>query len=288
MLQACMDESGQGDPDLFVLAGYVSTTERWAAFSDEWQKLLDHRDPEHFRALEYFKMSEMQSERDRERCRWFHNVIEEYALGAISYTISTKVLRHEVERMFTEPEWRHGLSNPWAFATSALLPVYARNRQAINLPEGPIDFVFDDRSDKKIIIENWDRFKSNNPDCANLMGATPIFRSDREYLPLQAADLFAWWVRHWQLDGIKGNEISQCEFPWPRTTPMPWSHVVSHREQIRDRLREIRAGLGNIHRFTFPPSSGPQIFSNLSVANMEVGKISLDDRSTSWPLGRVS
>src|SRR6202034_2173688 len=101
------------------------------------------------------KMSEMVSDRDRERCRWFHNAIEEYALGAISYTISTKVLRHEVERMFTDHELRRGLSNPWAYATHALFPIYARNRQAINLPEGPIDFVFDDRSDKNIIIDNW-------------------------------------------------------------------------------------------------------------------------------------
>jgi hypothetical protein len=54
VLQAYFDES-KADGDLFVIAGYISTTERWAAFADEWQELIDHQST-YYRKLEYFHM----------------------------------------------------------------------------------------------------------------------------------------------------------------------------------------------------------------------------------------
>ena len=99
MLQAYIDDSAKGDPNLFVLAGYISTTKRWAAFSDEWQRLLDH-ESNYYRKLEYFKMSEMTSENDKERCLWFHNVIEDHVMAAVSLTFPTKELQEEVSRIF--------------------------------------------------------------------------------------------------------------------------------------------------------------------------------------------
>ncbi len=69
---------GRGDGRVFVLAGYISSLERWGDFSNEWQRLLDMRSP-HYRHLAYFKMSEMRSEAERERCAWFYKVIEKHA-----------------------------------------------------------------------------------------------------------------------------------------------------------------------------------------------------------------
>lgn len=46
MLQGFIDDSGwDGQSPVFVLAGYVAKAEQWEAFSDEWQKVLDHSDP---------------------------------------------------------------------------------------------------------------------------------------------------------------------------------------------------------------------------------------------------
>jgi Protein of unknown function (DUF3800) len=241
VLQACIDESGHGDPDLFVLAGYVSTTEHWAAFSDKWQELLDH-DSKYYRKLEHFHMTEMTgSVGDRERCRWFHNVIEQHALLAISYTLSVKDVRREADRMFSDPKVRRELSNPWQLATSSMLSMLASNREKMALPVEPIDFVFDETSEKGAVLSSWELFKAvHPPEQAKLMGSTPIFRNDREYLPLQAADMFAWWVRRWQVDGVKGNAIYQCQFPWPRSHGMQWVHISPIRNQIRARLRGLR------------------------------------------------
>ena len=259
VLQAYFDES-QTDGDLFVLAGYVSTTERWAAFADEWQELLDH-DSVYYRKLEYFHMLEMQSDGDRERCQWFYNVIEKYALVAVSYTVSLKVLRHEAERIFggRDPDVRRKMSNPWQFAAAGLLATIVSNLERLELPKEPIDFVFDESVYKNAVIESWDTFKAAapSPELATLTGSTPVFRNDREYLPLQAADLLAWWVRHWQKEGIKGAELIRCQFPWARSVNMPWLHIVPNKTLIRARLRNTRNLMYGSHSLVIEPRSAP-------------------------------
>lgn len=257
MLQAYIDDSARGDEDLFVLAGFVSTTEKWAAFSDEWQRLLDHRS-RYYRKLEYFKMSEMTSAADRERCEWFYRIIEDHVLGALSVTIPTKELRRQVNRRFDDPKWRERLGNPWHHAVGSLVNAYATRRRMWNLdlPREPVDFVFDETGDKRGLIDGWDRLKELNPENAHLMGATPVFRDDKEYLPLQAADMLAWWVRHWQKDGIKLH-VQQCEFPWPRKKSLEWFHVIMRRDDIRARLRQLYGQLYGIHRFVFGPAPRP-------------------------------
>ena len=53
MLQAYIDDSGNGDPPVYVLAGFVASSDEWEIFTDEWQALLDAPP-----RLEYFKMKE--------------------------------------------------------------------------------------------------------------------------------------------------------------------------------------------------------------------------------------
>ncbi len=36
-IKAYVDGSGEGDASVFVLAGYLSTAEKWAEFSEKWQ-----------------------------------------------------------------------------------------------------------------------------------------------------------------------------------------------------------------------------------------------------------
>lgn len=43
---------------------------------------------------------------------------------------------------------------------------------------------------------------SKFPDqIAKRFGSTPRFEDDKEFLPLQAADFLAWWVRKWHDEG---------------------------------------------------------------------------------------
>jgi hypothetical protein len=53
-LQGFFDDSGnESSSPIFVLAGFITTNQRWAAFSDEWQLALDEPP-----RLKYFKMAE--------------------------------------------------------------------------------------------------------------------------------------------------------------------------------------------------------------------------------------
>jgi Protein of unknown function (DUF3800) len=256
VLQLCLDESGKGDPDLMVMAGYLSTTEKWGQFSDEWQKHLDY-DSAHYRKLEYFKMAEMTSNRDRERCAWFYRVIENHAMMAVSFTISIKDLKREIEAL-PNPEEAGYFANPWYFAALSLIPVFIENMPTFGLT-GPIDFVFDELSDKTQILSSWDAFKVNYPQHASMVAGTPIFRPDHKYVPLQAADLLAWWVRHWQVDGLKRREIYQCEFPWKVHTPIFWNHISAGQKEIRGVLQH-RVPLGK--SVTTSPWASPPLRSS--------------------------
>lgn len=50
VLQFWLDDSGKGQPPVFVLAGYVARVEQWNAFADEWQIFLNQNP-----RLEYIK-----------------------------------------------------------------------------------------------------------------------------------------------------------------------------------------------------------------------------------------
>ena len=45
VLEGYVDDSGSSpDGNVFVLAGYISTAEKWAEFSSEWERICD-QDP---------------------------------------------------------------------------------------------------------------------------------------------------------------------------------------------------------------------------------------------------
>jgi Protein of unknown function (DUF3800) len=61
-----------------------------------------------------------------------------------------------------------------------------------------VDFIFDDQTEKSFIMSAWNEYLAARPDdIRDYYGATPRFENDQKFLPLQAADLWAWWVRRW-------------------------------------------------------------------------------------------
>jgi hypothetical protein len=85
----------------------------------------------------------------------------------------------------------------------------------LNLHE-PIDFIFDEDSEKTKIPRGWELMKdAARDDIRSLMGDMPIFRDDEKTMPLQAADLYAWWAFKWQREGVK-NWATDLPFPWPK------------------------------------------------------------------------
>ena len=145
-LQAYIDDSQDGDT--FVLAGYIADAEEWTTFSIDWQELLDMRP-----RLDYLKMNEMAQSPERiERASWFYRVIERHIRAAISCTIPIDELVRAVRTVDWPPNFTnlHRLENPYYFSFHAIINMAAQHQQKMGLNE-PIDFIFDDQSEKRAI-----------------------------------------------------------------------------------------------------------------------------------------
>ncbi len=88
MMEAYADDSGTGDPPVFLLAGFVGRAERWAEFSERWIEALRGRP-----RLKYFKMKEAaalegqfkgwsESDRDK-RLATLVDIIKDYGFLAV-------------------------------------------------------------------------------------------------------------------------------------------------------------------------------------------------------------
>jgi len=211
VLQAFMDES-EGDDGAFVLAGHIATAEAWAKFSQEWEFLLSMGTLAQNNKM-HFKMSEMAFLPERmERVPAFYKIIETYVALAISCSVRRRDLDRAKSRLYVPNntiDWDFA-DNIYRFAFHGLLNSFNQNRavvEAVIPPDQPVDFIFDERLEKKPIRDEWDGFVQSRPQkIRKLYGSYPRFENDqdRDFLPLQAADFWAWWVRkRWgEADGV--------------------------------------------------------------------------------------
>lgn len=231
--KAHIDASGKGDPNLLVMAGYIAPAETWAEFSREWQIRLDQA------RLPYFKMSEMGAR--PEIAGYFYRVIEESGVtAAISCVFKTDDLVRAVRSIKWPPYVKNleKLENPYYLAVQQIIGNLAENQASFGISE-PIDFIFDEEAEKRHIIESWSRMKLAVPDdIRKLMGDTPIYRDDKKVLPLQAADLYAWWVRKWYLEGDMDG-VKDLKFPWGAKRNIPRVHMVFEEADFRSFLSRI-------------------------------------------------
>ena len=99
--------------------------------------------------------------------------------------------------------------NPFFFCTFNLMHDLMRMGDTVLGINDPIDFIFDEQSrGKKQIFMAWDNFKANAQISKKLIGGSPIFRDDKQVLPLQAADFLAWTARR--------KVVSQLRFEAPK------------------------------------------------------------------------
>lgn len=207
-LQWFIDDSGSEPNEVyFVLAGFLSTADRWAAFSDEWQAALSLPP-----LLDYFKMTEasrLQEQFDRRR-GWTDalrdqrvRLLVDIACRHVLLRISGAIQNSHFSRYFRSiPAIGRTLStdNPYPLLFMDL----AARELAFSYRRGfrqPRDYVLDEQHGiDREIGWRWQEFapnamRHNRPELAAMVGSPPIFRSEYQFLPLQAADLYAWQVR---------------------------------------------------------------------------------------------
>ena len=234
-LQAYIDDSKEVGEAL-VLAGYIAKRERWKSLSDEWEDLLK------LAWMPHFKMSEVASRESQEAMELvsaFYRIIEKHVEAAISCVIPVRRLHSVVAELALPPI----LENPYFLAFKAIVNMTAQHQTRMGLHE-PIDFIFDEQSEKNKVLSAWAGYVNNVPkDVQELTGVEPRFESDTKSLQLQAADLFAWWIRKlWLTHGttLMGGKVG---FPWEVKRTIPWLATEFDERGLYEELLKVRRAI---------------------------------------------
>ncbi len=199
-LRAFIDDSGSavGDRRLF-LAGYLNRTDKWALFDDAWSEELRAAP-----AIDYLHMVEAGQFRGQfaRRHGWNEKARAEKLnslawviqhLEPISFQIS--IDRSHFYNVL-EPVSPRGLANPYFVSCSALVATLAQEA-ARSGEKGKIEFIFDDQDgvDDDIDLYFDSMMEGISNQARRCIHKKPIFRSDRDFVGLQAADFLAWHIR---------------------------------------------------------------------------------------------
>lgn len=169
-----------------------------------------------------------------ERALAFYRLIENADLISMSCTLR----KNELLAAFDEVIWpsnkitnwsqfRRDLTNPYIFAVRAMVLKLTRVQVKLGV-HGPVNFVFDERSEQQKILNAWHHVNDSVPDdIKRLLGSTPVFDREDRSPPLQAADMWAWLVRVWQ----RGKE----DYDWAVTEDpaWPWLHETALKKGFR-------------------------------------------------------
>jgi hypothetical protein len=209
VFQAFIDDSGsEPQSPIFVLGGFIASHDQWAKFADEWDAAL--KEPP---GLDYFKMSEAASlveqfspgkgwaDRKRDdRLIALARIIRKYAKARLVATMPYDAF---MKHIATIPASARTLSSdspyPLLFMQTILAAAVMGDRHGI---DSACDFIFDEQAGySEEIVSRWPQFKeivkrASRSDLPKLIGSPPIFRNEKEFLPLQAADMYAWQIRN--------------------------------------------------------------------------------------------
>lgn len=215
-IQVYVDDSGgKGQGPVFVFAGLVASAETWAAFADEWQDCLDEKP-----AISHFKMREAASLQEEfrhwqpkvrdEKVRRLARVVDRYVSALLYFVLDLTGFKDVIAPRFPKP---FNQVYFWPFQFMVMLAAHdviwrsltGRFEQRIT---EPFEMIFDEQVVFGPRARLWYPYAKCllHPAIQAVMPTEPIFRSDREFLPLQAADMFAWWLR---------RNMSGCSQPFP-------------------------------------------------------------------------
>jgi len=197
----------------------------------------------------HFKMTEMAGKPERlERIPAFYRVIENHVLCSISIAYNQKDLERAKRRIFlpnSEIDWGF-LNNSYLFAFRGLMDMFHNKREEIKnfiLLEDTVDFIFDKQNNEENqILSMWSEYMSERPgEILKHFGSTPIFMDDKKFLPIQAADLWAWWVRKWTEEGTIEENMDNCDFGTWKADRVEHIkiHITFDEEQILTASKEI-------------------------------------------------
>jgi len=215
MLRLYVDDSGKTDQSpVQILAGYLSTAERWAAFSIEWQELLDEAGLDAFRMAAAWRLARPYWNRGPLRRDRLIVQMVDCIKRHVEMAFVSSVPFEGFDRYLdmTQKPYSHPLGRPYFMGFFAILmQVYEHAFQY--RADQRIDVIFEEQggeSERYVLsaMESFRRIASQR--YGDLVIPTPTFQNDKDALPLQASDMLAWLVRRDAVNAARGIDRSQC------------------------------------------------------------------------------
>ncbi len=255
MLQAYIDDSGNiGDSPVFVLAGFASTADRWQSFSSEWDAALNISP-----SLAYFKTKEA-AQGSGEFKGWkvdaitgrvseLVRIIDNHAAFGIGCVVDCAGYKN----VFPGKVAR-AMDNPYFMAFFGVMNCLMRLQDRIGNPK-KVDYIFDQQMfEDQRVLNAWGLYKRYAPATAiGRIGGTPRFESDRDFLPLQAADLLAWKIRREEYDKSKDKKHPLLSIISFQNLHIEIDYIDEVRlKQLFGRSQELKAEHGIVHPYDNP------------------------------------
>lgn len=254
--QVFADESEGAEPgsrNHFVMAGLIGHSQHWALFSDEWRACL-LSGPRH---LDYFKMKEAAGkpsgqfhgwslkERD-DKVRDLARIINKYAQIVTWSIIDLDAHAQTWARRLPKPN-----SEPyfWPFQNTILATLFTLWDAGVR---EKFEVIFDENVIFGPRARSWYPMVREvgyvrEPEASSILPVDALFRDDKEFLPLQAADLYAWTLRK------ANNDPSYNEFHWlldelrnVKTTDYSQYYDLERMQSVMDQMDgHIRDGISD-------------------------------------------
>jgi len=170
-----------------------------------------------------------------EKTEFLYRIIEKHIKAAICVIIDPHDLSAVVDELWLPVE----LKNPYWLGVKSILNFTAQHQEKLGFSE-PINFIFDERSEKNQILQGWFGYVENiPPETRVLTGKQPQFEKEEEFLPLQAADLYAWWCRKWWHE--RGKQLgATLNYKWQSKRDFIRLTAGFEKDDLRQELEKVR------------------------------------------------
>jgi hypothetical protein len=242
MYKAFADDSGKGSHALFAIGGLVAPASRWEDFTIAWDAALK-RQPK----IDYFNLTEavnctdqfegFSPDETKAKIDSLLGVIEKFAEYGLVVGVNeveyVKRLKKQVSKTLDSPYFHLAM----LFINIVLFNQF-RKMDPLTLPFfdrwfEPVDFIFDlQYGENREVESQWQLMLRMLPPVMRMnMGEPPIWRDEKCFLPLQAADLIVGLAR-------RANERDPKVKPFLRELSIPL-HVKIHSAQKLAEMTEI-------------------------------------------------
>ena len=205
ILQGYFDDSGShSDSALYVVAGFMARADKWIDFSKQWRSLLD-REPSiavmHC-ADAYAQSGEFGTGWTvpliRQRLYECAELIPRFAALRVQACVKRSDFDYFIKGIAPDPE----LNDPYFFCFYKILAEIAKSHAVM---DACIETIFDEQGAIGTrSLMHWDYLRSLYPN-EFIQFERPTFKSDRQTMPLQAADMYAYHLYSRIRDNFAGE-----------------------------------------------------------------------------------